>query len=325
MESIPLPNLKTIKEDSQKGIFEIAPLYPGYGPTIANALRRVLLTSLTGAAADNVKIEDVDHEFSTIKGVKEDVVEIILNLKSLRVRLFGEDDKQTLTLENKTEGEVTAKDFEFHSNVEILNQDHKIATVDKNGKLNMTVTFSKGRGFMASEEKKQEREIGVIVVDSFYSPVRHVSFEIENTRVGQATNYDKIILTVETDGSIQPRQAIQESARVLTEHYALIASINAVETINQVKEQLEKKIEEIKENNNYEEVKNDFKDDSPLDPKVKIDDLEISGRAKNALISAGYKTLSGLKRLSEIKLAGIKGLGVKGLEEVSSLLARIED
>ena len=328
MEPIPLPNLKLIKDDNRIGIFEISPLYPGYGQTIANALRRVLLSSLPGTAADSIKIEGINHEFTSIEGIKEDVVEILLNVKSLRVKQHGETENTTLTLEKNTPGDVTAADFEKNSDIEILDPEFKLATLDQGGKLSMQVHFVKGRGYIASESKERDKEIGLIVLDSFFSPVKHVEFKVEDTRVGHLTNFDKITLTVETDGSIEPKTALIESSRLLTEHYALITNINTALELDRIKIALEDKIIETKnEIQNTNITENNFHPDivPPLDSKTKIEDIDLSGRTKNALLAAGYKTLSGLKRLSEIKLAGIKGLGAKGLEEVSDLLKRVED
>ena len=192
----------------------------------------------------------------------------------------------------------------------------------------MQVHFVKGRGYIASESKERDKEIGLIVLDSFFSPVKHVEFKVEDTRVGHLTNFDKITLTVETDGSIEPKTALIESSRLLTEHYALITNINTALELDRIKIALEDKIIETKnEIQNTNITENNFHPDivPPLDSKTKIEDIDLSGRTKNAFLASGYKTLSGLKRLSEIKLAGIKGLGAKGLEEVSDLLKRVED
>lgn len=325
MESIPLPNLKTIDEDKFLGTFEVAPLYPGFGQTIANTLRRVLLSSLEGYAVDCFRIENVDHEFSTIENVKEDVIEIMVNLKSLRFNILSDIETAELILETTKIGNVFASDFQKNSEVEILNPEQIIATVNKGGEFNLTLKIKKGRGYESIEDKEHQKEIGLIYVDSFYSPVRHVAFEVDDTRVGQATNFDKITLKVETDGSVSPRVAVEESAKILTEHFALISNIDAAEAMTKVKEDIEKQIEEVIET----EKKISIEPSSsavlpPLDHKMKIEDIDLSGRTKNALLSGGFKTLSGLSRLSEIKLAGIKGLGAKGLEEVKSILMRIE-
>lgn len=325
MESIALPNLKTIKEDANVSVFEITPLYPGYGNTVANILRRVLLSSLEGTAVDSFMIEGIDHEFSSIDGVREDVIEIMLNLKSLKLKLLGEEDSANIILEKNQPGDIFASDFQPNSSVEILDPTIKIATLDKKINFNLVVNIKRGRGYQPVEEKTPQKEIGLVIVDSFFSPVEHVSFSVENTRVGQATNFDKITLTVKTDGSVTPRAAVEESGKILVNHFALISNINAAEVITQVKEEIERKIEEVKESEHrMTKTENLDLDLPPVESKTKIEDTDLSGRTKNALLAGGYKTLSGLGRLSEIKLAGIKGLGVKGLEEVQTLLKRVE-
>lgn len=327
MQPIPLPQINTIKEEHPHGIYDISPLYPGYGATVANSLRRVLLSSLEGAAVDSFKIEGVDHEFTTIDKVKEDVIEVTLNLKSLKVKLLGDAEQATLHLEKSNAGEIKASDFEANSDVQILNPDLKIATLDKGGKFELTVNIIKGRGFTASENKEKTKEIGVIAVDSFFSPIKHVSYEIENTRVGQNTDFDRVIIKIDSDGSIEPRQAIIEAAKILTQHYALISNLDLAETLAGAKKDLEEKISEAKEAqiNNFHEEGQVEAFMPPLDSKAKVEDTDLSGRTKNALLASGFKTLSGLIRLSEIKLAGIKGLGAKGLEEVKTLLQRVEE
>jgi len=315
MQPIPLPQINTIKEEPSHGVYDISPLYPGYGATVANSLRRVLLSSLEGAAVDSFKIEGVDHEFTTIDKVKEDVIEVTLNLKSLKAKLLGDTEQATLHLEKSNPGEIKASDFDANSEVQILNPDLKIATLDKGGKFELTVNIIKGRGFTASENKEKTKEIGVIAVDSFFSPVKHVSYEIENTRVGQNTDFDKVIIKIDSDGSIEPRQAIVEAAKDLAE------------TLAGAKKDLEVKINEAKEAqiNNFHEEGQAEEYMPPIDAKTKVEDTDLSGRTKNALLASGFKTLSGLIRLSEIKLAGIKGLGAKGLEEVKTLLQRVEE
>ncbi|KKQ90389.1 MAG: DNA-directed RNA polymerase subunit alpha [Berkelbacteria bacterium GW2011_GWA2_38_9] len=327
MQPIPLPQINTIKEEPSHGVYDISPLYPGYGATVANSLRRVLLSSLEGAAVDSFKIEGVDHEFTTIDKVKEDVIEVTLNLKSLKAKLLGDTEQATLHLEKSNPGEIKASDFDANSEVQILNPDLKIATLDKGGKFELTVNIIKGRGFTASENKEKTKEIGVIAVDSFFSPVKHVSYEIENTRVGQNTDFDKVIIKIDSDGSIEPRQAIVEAAKILTQHYALISNLDLAETLAGAKKDLEEKINEAKEAqiNNFHEEGQAEEYMPPIDAKTKVEDTDLSGRTKNALLASGFKTLSGLIRLSEIKLAGIKGLGAKGLEEVKTLLQRVEE
>lgn len=295
----------TVSEDGNKGVFNIEPLTAGFGHTIGNSLRRVLLSSLEGSAVDSVSIDGVEHEFSTLKGVKEDMVEVILNLKQLRFSL--QKDEAVLTLEKKGKGVVTAADFNKDAECEPMFPDQPICTItDADGVVSLRATIKKGRGYVTIEAKKERsKEVGVITLDSSFSPILRASYEVENTRVGQETNLDKIVLTIETDGSISPKVALQESCRILVSHFSDIGSLPEPEEIVEVvAEQAE------------EEVK------LPVNPKTKIEDAGLSSRTTNALLAGGFKTVSGLLRLSEIKLEGIKGLGAKGLDEVKEMLER---
>jgi len=225
MENIFLPSkieLKAGKEPNQ-GILTIEPLYHGYGTTLGNSLRRVLLNSLPGAAVTAVKIKGIQHEFSSIDGVFEDVLEIILNLKQLRLKLFS-DEPIILKLSKKGTGDVLAKDITKDSNVEIVNPDLKIATItDKNTELNMDITVEKGRGFIPTENREKDKlAVGTIAIDAFYSPIKDVGFKVEYTRVGQITNYDKVTVNIETDGTITPEQAVNDAAKILIDHFALL-------------------------------------------------------------------------------------------------------
>lgn len=217
-----LLQIKTMEKLGDTGTFVIEPLSPGYGVTIANSLRRVLLSSLEGAAITSLKIEGATHEFTTVPGVKEDVVEIILNLKTLRFKMY-QDEPVTLTLSAKGAKTVTAADFEPNSSCEIVNKDVFIAVLDKTGKLNMEITVQKGRGYVPVERRSEEKmPLGTIAVDSIFTPVKKVHYEVENTRVGGMTNFDKITLELATDGSIDPEQALNRAAGILVEHFAII-------------------------------------------------------------------------------------------------------
>jgi len=225
METLFLPSkieLKKTKTPNQ-AILTIEPLYHGYGTTLGNALRRVLLSSLPGAAVTSFKIKGVQHEFSAIKGIYEDALQIMLNLKQLRLKMFS-DEPVVLKLNKKKEGEVLAKDIAKDANVEIINQDLKIATItDKNTELNMEITVESGRGFLPTENQDKEKlPVGTIAVDAIFSPIRDVGIKVENTRVGQITNYDKITLTLETDGTITPDEAINYAAKILIDHFSLL-------------------------------------------------------------------------------------------------------
>lgn len=214
--------------DERQKTFVLEPLLPGYGITIANALRRVLLSSLTGSAVTSVKIEGITHEFATIPNVKEDVLQIILNLKSMRVKLEG-DDPATLRLEVKGPKEVAASDFQKNAQVAIVDPDHVIATVGKSGKLSLEATVEKGRGFAPTEIREREKvTLGTILVDAAFSPVKKVSYNVENTRVGRMTNFDKVTMEVVTDGTVDPSQALHDAAQILVDHFQRISEFGVV-------------------------------------------------------------------------------------------------
>lgn len=225
--SIPLPTtIKELKKEKNKQTFVIEPCFPGYGTTLGSALRRVLLSSLDGAAITGVKIKKALHEFSTIPFVKEDVIDIVLNIKNLRIKIFSEKDQVELNLKIKGEKKVTAKDIEKSVEVEILNPDLYLATLtDKKAELEMKLIAKKGRGYLSSEEQeKDKKEIGLIYIDAIFSPVFSVSFEVKNIRVGKRTDFDQLTLSIETDGSISPREALGKAASILVDHFSLFVS-----------------------------------------------------------------------------------------------------
>jgi DNA-directed RNA polymerase subunit alpha len=315
MEQINLPTMSTISETDTQGSFVIEPLHPGYGSTLGNALRRVLLSSLEGAAVDFVEIDGVHHEFSTIPNVKEDVIQILLNLKMLRFKL--ETPTAELTLTKKGPGTITGADFASNPDCSVVNTDLVLATLDKDASVTMRVNVKRGRGYEPVEKKiNRSKAVGVITTDSIFSPVQAVSYKVESTRVGQMTNFDKLLLDIRSDGSILPSDALQKAAAILTTQYQAIANMS---------------MEEIPSNETEEVMGEELivTDDSILilqkmDPKTKVEDAGLSGRTTHALLAAGYKTLSGLKRLSDIKLQSIKGLGGKGVEEVKAVLSRVD-
>lgn len=224
MQKIPLPNkVELMEESDHKATLIVEPCFAGYGLTLGNAMRRVLLSSMPGAAVTSMRIKGVLHEFSTIPHVKEDVVEIILNLKQLRMKLFT-DEPVKLELKVKGDKVIHAKDFEANSQVEIVNKDLKIAEMtDKAGTFELEVWVTKGRGFIATETRDKEKlEIGMIAIDSIFTPVKNVSYKVENVRVGQMTNFDKMILEVETDGTIKAKDAITQSADILLDHFSML-------------------------------------------------------------------------------------------------------
>lgn len=225
---LPETELLQVKETARDGFFasfEIEPLAPGYGITLANSLRRVLLASLPGAGATAVRIDGATHEFSTINGVNEDVVEIILNLKSLRMKLLT-DQPVTLILDKKGPGPVTAADFKKNPDVEIMNPELHIATLDKKGHLSLEVTAEKGRGYVTTEMRRDEKlPLGTIAIDTIFTPIKKVHYQVENTRVGRMTNFDKIALDITTDGTIDPYDALKQAAQILIDHFSIVAGL----------------------------------------------------------------------------------------------------
>lgn len=285
------------ENDNYYGKFVVEPLERGYGVTLGNSLRRILLSSLPGAAVTSVKIEGVLHEFSTIPGVREDVTDIILNLKGLAVKIYGDQEK-VLRIEAENGGIVTAADIIADSDVEILNPELKIATLSDNSRLFMEITVSKGRGYVSADKnKKPDHVIGVIPVDSSFTPVRRVKYEVENTRVGQVTDYDKLTLEVWTDGSIKPEEATSLSAKILSEHLRLFMGLT--ESMGDMEIMVEKE----------EEAK-----DKILE--MTIEELDLSVRSYNCLKRAGINTVEELTHRTEEDMIKVRNLGRKSLEEV---------
>jgi len=295
--------------DETKSVFTIEPLLPGYGATMGNALRRVLLSSLKGTAISSIKLEGVSHEFSAIPHVKEDMIEIIMNLRKVNFKSHS-DEPVTVSLVAKGPKVVTAADFKLTSNVEILNPDQYIATLDKSANFDMELVLEVGRGFIPTEEKEIEKnDIGRISIDSVFSPVKLINFKVENTRVGQMTNYDKVELEITTNGTISPRDSLTEASKILVQYFNYIA---------EGKPYTNEEIDELAAEPAQMVSANDSLDD--VDPKTKVSELNLSARTVNALINSGIKTVAGLKRLSDLKLSEIKGLGKKGFEEIKELL-----
>lgn len=314
MEKIGLPKISEEKVSANHSRFVIEPLYPGYGPTIGNSLRRVLLSSITGAAATSFKVDNVSHEFSPIEHVKEDMVELMINLKNVHFKSFS-DEPVVIELSKKGPGEVTAADFKPNSNIEISNPEQHIVSLDNKANFRMEVVIQKDRGFRPSTVATGEkREIGQISIDAFFSPVERVSFLVEDTRVGQMTNFDKLTIDIETNGTVTPDYALKEASKVLVDHFTSIMNdehfdLSVTEPFVKEVEAKEEETEEIEE---VEEVS--------LEGKMKIEDAGFSPRTTNALLNAGIKTIAGLKRLSPLKIEEIKGLGKKGIDEIKERL-----
>lgn len=295
------PNYKITDyvEKNNYGRFVLEPLERGFGATIGNALRRVMLSSLPGSAITSVKIDGVLHEFQTIEGVVEDVTTIILNLKNVVIKKHCEGDK-IIRLNATTEGVVKAGDFECDPDVEIINKDLVIANISKGGKLIMEMNVSSGKGYVRADDNKEllsDRKIGVIAIDSLYSPIERVAYEVEDARVGQSENYDKLIIDVWTNSSIKPEEAIALASRILIEHLEIVANVNNIANVTGLMKEKEE------------------------DPKVKaletpIEELDFSVRAYNCLKRAGVHTLQDLVNKSDAEVMKIRNLGKKSLKEV---------
>jgi len=294
------PNIKCLEIDNETNYakFVCEPLERGYGVTIGNSLRRILLSSLPGAAITSVKIEGVVHEFSTIQDVVEDVPEIIVNLKMVRLKMHDNEDK-TIRINVKGEGKVTAADIETDGTVEVLNPEQHIATLGKDASLKMEMTVEIGRGYnSADKNKKDSQPLGVLPIDSIYTPVRKVNYAVENTRVGQNIDYDKLTIELWTDGGLAPYEALSLAAKVMTSHLELFIDLSEATKNTQVM------IE--KEENKKEKVL-----------EMSIEDLELSVRSFNCLKRAGISTVEDIIKMTESELMKVRNLGKKSLDEVT--------
>jgi DNA-directed RNA polymerase subunit alpha len=309
-KNIHTPGVVKVEEHgSSSATFTVEPLHTGYGMTLGNSLRRVLLSSIAGAAVTSFKIEGATHEFTTVSGVKEDVVDIMLNLKSIRFRVFG-DEAQTLRIVKKGKGTVTAKDIQLNADVEVVNPEHVIATVDDD-KANfvMDLVVESGRGYRTIEEGALRKASDMIAVDAIFSPVLRVRYKVENTRVGQMTDLDKLLISVDTDGSITPREAFEEASAILVNQYTALAGQTRVEAGSAIGSKSEEK-----EDDNEE----------PAELMTSIEDLNLSARTTNALVNNDIHTLKDLFSLSDSELRELKGFGSKALDEVKEKLAELE-
>ena len=299
-----MPRITREEVDEQRGRFVIEPLDRGFGYTFGNSLRRVLLSSLEGAAVTSVKIEGIAHEFTTLPGVREDVIDIILNLKTLICRLHGESPEIEVRLEKKGPGQVTAADIEAPADLEVLNPELEIANLSDKGRLEMTLTIGRGRGYVPAElNRGPEHTIGVIPVDSIFSPVRRVSYEVEAARVGQRTDYDKLTLDVTTDGSVDPRDAVAQAAEILIRQLAIFTDLEKIEGFGEAAE-AEAEIPQARGMENFP-----------------IEELELGVRSYNCLKRVGIETIGDLVSKSETELAAIPNFGKKSIEEVKETLA----
>jgi DNA-directed RNA polymerase subunit alpha len=296
--------------------FSVEPLHNGYGMTLGNSLRRVLLSSISGAAVTAFKIEGVTHEFTGVPGVKEDVVDIMLNLKGVRFRIYG-DEAQNLRIVKEGNGVVTAKDIQTNADVEIVNPDHVIATIDDpKAKLVVDLTVEIGRGYRTIEEGTARKASDAIALDAIFSPVLRVRYKVENTRVGQATDLDKLLITVDTDGSITPRDAFEEAAAILVNQYTALAGKTRVAAHEQSTG--------AGGVSSDGEAGSELLGDEPTALNTSIEDLNLSARTTNALINNDIHTIRDLFALNDAELRDLKGFGSKALDEVKEKLAELE-
>lgn len=303
---------RVVLEESNKGVFEIDGLYPGYGHTLGNSLRRIILSSLPGASIVSLKIDGVTHEFETIEGIKEDVIVMILKLKKLRFKMLS-DEPQVLTLSVKGPKEVTGKDVKLTGQVEVLNPELHLFSVTGKINLNMEIHIEKGLGFIAKEAFHKEKiEIGTIAVDAIFTPIRRVAYEVENMRVGDKTNHNRLRISIETDGTLSPREALSESITIM---------INQLKAIVDFKEPELPSFEGSDVSPSDHPKKSEDKSENFSDVlKTRTDSLDLSKRTLNALASANIRTLGGLARKKKEDLLEIDGIGEKGIAEIRKTL-----
>lgn len=307
MDPIYLPeNIDIAEENDTTATFSIHPYYPGYGPTVGNAIRRVLLSSLPGAAITHVKIEGVDHEFSAVPGVKEDIVSLMLNLK--QVRLASQSDQPVeITLKGSGVKKITAGDFKVPPDVTIANPDHVIATLtDASAKLELRCTVEQGRGYVPSEAREHEtRDIGTVALDAIFTPVERVSFHVENVRVGKATNYHKLTLTITTDGTITPREALKQAASILADHFGELAGdFEKALTAARPPEEISLPTES-----------------ATTEPENTLSLLQLPSRVHNALERIGITTVEQVLELTNEQIQDIPGLGEKAVSDIKQAIA----
>ena len=311
------PGLVNVDDHSTtSATFTIEPLHSGYGMTLGNSLRRVLLSSISGAAVTSFKIEGASHEFTSVEGVKEDTVDIMLNLKGVRFRVYG-GEAQNLRIVKTGKGPITAKDIQTNADVEIVNPEHVIATMDDSkSKFVMDLVVEIGRGYRTIEEGAAKKASDTIALDSIFSPVLRVRYKVENTRVGQATDLDKLLLTVDTDGSISPADAFEEASAILVNQYTALAGKTRIAS--------NEPVNSGSTSSNNSELTADMLGDEPTALNTSIEDLNLSARTTNALINNDIHTIRDLFALNDAELRDLKGFGSKALDEVKEKLAELE-
>jgi len=312
--NIILPSkLSIVSEVGTKGVYEIDGLYPGYGHTLGNSLRRIILSSLSGSAITTLKIDGVDHEFSVLDGVKEDVITILLHLKQVRFHLLT-DEPQIVKLSVKGPKLVTAADIELTGQVEVLNKDLYIAEITSKANFSIEMTIEKGLGFVSKDvHQKEKNDVGVISVDAIFTPIRRVAYEVENMRVGDKTNHNRLRMTIETDGTISPRESLEKAIVIMVEQLQAIVGFT-VTNRSLPKEEVEEV--SVKESDEEKGEGNEFTDIL----KTRIDTLTLSTRTLNALTDANIRTIGGIARKKKEDLLEIDGIGDKGIQEIKKVL-----
>lgn len=302
---------KILQEEGNKGLYEIDGLYPGYGHTLGNSLRRIILSSMPGCAVTSVKIEGVPHEFSTISGVQEDVITILLNLKRVRFNMTS-DEPQRVFISVKGQSSVTAADIKVPGQVEVMNPEQLIATLtEKGASLEVEMTLERGLGYVPKEAlKKEKAEIGTIMLDAIFTPIRRVSYEVENMRVGNRTDYNRLRLFIETDGIISPRAALERSIEIMIQQLKAIIGFKEPEELAPKQEAATEPTEVPEKKEQTEDIL-----------KTRIEDLDLSARTLHALTEASIRTIGGLARKREEDLKEVDGLGEKGIGEIKRALA----
>lgn len=305
------PSISAIEEhDSSSATFVIEPLHTGYGQTLGNSLRRVLLSSISGAAVISFRIKGASHEFTTIPGVRDDVLQIMLNLKGLRFRMFT-DEPQIITVSKKGSGDVTGADITVNADIEVVNKNHVITSLDSStDSFEMELMIGTGRGYRTLETSLEEKPTDMIAIDSIFSPVLRVRYRVENTRVGDMTDLDKLNLTIDTDGTITPKEAFEEAAAILQSQYAALAGATVVETAPFATQTVT--------------LEAASSEDEPEELMVSVEDLGFNARTTNALINNDIHTLRDLVNLTDVEMKELKGFGSKALDQVRDRLAEME-
>ena len=312
---------RVVLEEGNKGVFEIDGLYPGYGHTLGNSLRRIILSSLPGASVTSIKIDGVNHEFQTLDGIKEDVIVMILNFKKTRFKMIS-DEPQIVTLSVKGPKDITAGDIKTGGQVEVLNPELHIVEVTGKINLNVEMRIEKGLGFIPKEIFQKEKvDVGTIAVDAIFTPVRRVSYEVENMRVGDKTNHNRLRISIETDGTLTPREALSRSIEIMINQLKAIIDFKEIEVPKSEKAEIlasDDSPQNVEKDGAEEKKESDFTDIL----KTRTDSLDLSTRTLNALTSANIRTLGGLARKKREDLLEIEGIGEKGISEIKKVLSK---